>query len=293
MQSFVIYQDGAIGSREQADALGDKTMAIAERLGHLGAIFMVLSDVVREHASHGRMDAVERTSRLIIDVCERGGLPWLYVGHLYAGLAAHWRGDADAAETELRRAVELEPPGAYSGQSAADLALHLAQAGRADEVRTLLEQYRPSFPAGEGRSGIGSWNCLLGIMEALYVAGLRDEAAALAPRVDEALALGPEWIAFDGRLLGTRAGVAAAVLGRWDDAERHFSAALERALRMPSELEAADVRRLHARVLIDRGRPEDAARADELLGRAGDTYREFGMSGYVAEVEGLLGATTR
>src|SRR4051812_36993067 len=233
VQSFVVYQDGAICSREQSDALSDKTMAIAERLGHLGAIFMLLSDIVREHAAHGRLDAVERTSRLIIDVCERGGLPWLYVGHLYAGLAAHWRGDAEAAERELRRAVEIEPPGAYSGQSAADLALFLAQSGRAEEVLGVLEQFRPAFPVAGRRGSIGSWNCLLGMVEALYVAGLREEAAELAPRVAEAQALGPEWIAFDCRLLGTRAGVAAAALGRWDDAERHFTAALEHAQRMP------------------------------------------------------------
>src|SRR4029453_16925498 len=42
VQAFVIYQDGALGSREQAIRLADKTMAIAERLGHLGAIFMLL-----------------------------------------------------------------------------------------------------------------------------------------------------------------------------------------------------------------------------------------------------------
>jgi tetratricopeptide (TPR) repeat protein len=293
VQSFVVYQDGAICSREQADTLGDKTMAIAERLGHLGAIFMLLSDRVREHAAHGQLDAVERMGRLIIDVCERGGLPWLYVGHLYAGLAGHWRGDPERAEAELRRAVELEPPGAYSGQSAADLALHLAQAGRPDDVWAVYETFRPHFPTGEGRSSIGAWNCMLGIMEALYLAGFRDEAATLAPLVDTALTLGPEWVAFDGRLVSSRAGIAAAATGRWDDAERYFTGALDHARRMPSELETADVRRLHGRVLLDRGRPEDAARATEMLGQACEAYRTFGMPGYVAEVEGMLSAPSR
>ena len=41
VQAFVIYEDGTLGSREQAISLGDKTLATAERLGHLGAIFMV------------------------------------------------------------------------------------------------------------------------------------------------------------------------------------------------------------------------------------------------------------
>jgi hypothetical protein len=110
--------------------------------------------------------------------------------------------------------------------------------------------------------------------------------------VEKALTLGPEWLSFDGRLIRTRAGVAAAAAGRWDDAERWFGEALDRAQRTANELEAADVRRLHARVLLDRGRRKDAARADALLGRACDTYRAFGMPGYVAEVEALLTSTT-
>ena len=83
-----------LGSREQALRLADKTMDIAERLGHLGAIFILLTDQVRERGSVGDLDAVDAVASKIIDVCERGGLPWLYVGHVYAGLAAHWRGDA-------------------------------------------------------------------------------------------------------------------------------------------------------------------------------------------------------
>ena len=44
VQAFVIYQDGTLGSREQAASLADKALGIAERLGHLGAAFMVLLD---------------------------------------------------------------------------------------------------------------------------------------------------------------------------------------------------------------------------------------------------------
>ncbi len=293
VQAFVVYQDGAMSSREQADRLADKTMAIAERLGHLGAIFMLLCDSVRETASHGDFATSEAMGLRMIDVCERGGLPWLYVGHLYVGLVAHWRGDADEAEAELRKALELEPPSAYAGQTACNLARHLAHVGRFEEVRSLYESARSIFPTGEGTTGIGGWNCMLGFVEALYLSGLRDEAGALLPLVEKALTLGPEWLAFDGRLIRTRAGVAAAAAGRWDDADRWFVEALDRALWTASELEAADVRRLHGRVLLDRGRTEDSARAAELLGQACEAYRAFGMPGYVAEIEELLGATSR
>jgi class 3 adenylate cyclase/tetratricopeptide (TPR) repeat protein len=288
VQAFVVYLDGAMGSREQASRLADKTMAIAERLGHLGAIFMLLCDSVRVSGSHADFATSEALGRRMIDVCEQGGLPWLYLGHGYVGLAAHWRGDAEVAEGELRRALELEPPSAYAGQTACLLAQHLAHVGRVDEVRSLYEGARSIFPTGDGVTGIGGWNCMLGFVEALYVSGLRDEAAALSPLAEKALTLGSAWLAFDGRLIRTRAGLAAAADGRWDDAERWLTEALDEAHRQSNELETADLCRLHARVLRDRGRPEDRARATELLRSALDAYIRFGMPTYAAEAERLL-----
>jgi class 3 adenylate cyclase/tetratricopeptide (TPR) repeat protein len=288
VQSFVVYQDGAIGSREQATRLADKTMSVAERLGHLGAVFLLLTDQVRQHLAHGDVGSVEAVGTQMMDVCQRGGLPWAYVGHAYVGLAAHLRGETERAEAALRRSVELEPPSAYAGQSAALLARHLAHAGRGAEVWTLYESLRSSFPTPGRVSTTGAWGCLLGLLEALYESGFRDEAAGLSPQVEAALRSSPDWLSWDGRLVRTRAGVAAAAAGRWDDAERHFTQALDHARRLPSEMETADVRRLHARALLDRGRPEDAARAAELLEQACGTYRSFGMPGYVAEVEELL-----
>jgi tetratricopeptide (TPR) repeat protein len=42
VRAFVIYEDGYLGSREQAASLADKTLGIAKRLGHLGAEYLVL-----------------------------------------------------------------------------------------------------------------------------------------------------------------------------------------------------------------------------------------------------------
>jgi len=288
VQSFVVYQDGALGSREQGMRLADKTMAIAERLGHLGAIFILLLDRARDDCAAGALDSVEAAGREIVDVCERGGLPWLYVGHLYIGMAAHWRGDATRAEEELRLSVELEPPSAFAGQAASSLARHLAHVGRSDELWSLYQGRRSSFPSGNGHSALGAWNSLLAFVEALYVSGFRDEVVALAPLVDQAMQVGPEWVALDGRLRRTRAGITAAAAGRWDDAERWFGEADERARQSSNEMEVADLHRLRARMLLDRGRPEDADRTAELLGQAAEAYRAFGMPGYVAEAERML-----
>ena len=141
----------AVVSRRRS--LADKTLGIAERLGHLGAAFMVLSDRIREAAMLGDLPQVEALGPQILDIGERGGLPWRYVGHIYLGLAAHWRGNAERAEAELRNAVELEPPAAFAGQSASLLARHLAYDGRADEVLELFESTRSQSSAAQPRSG--------------------------------------------------------------------------------------------------------------------------------------------
>jgi hypothetical protein len=191
VQAFVVYQDGALGNREQELRLADKTMAVAERLGHLGATFMLLFAQARSRCAAGDHASVQSLGRQIVDVCERGGLPWRYVGHLYVGLAAHWRGDAAQAEAELRRAVELEPPSAFA-QAPGSLARHLAHLGRSEELWSLYQAARPRFPSGTGHSPVGAWNSVLGFVEALYVGGFRDEVGALAPLVDRAMQVGPE-----------------------------------------------------------------------------------------------------
>jgi tetratricopeptide (TPR) repeat protein len=289
VQAFVIYEDGTQGSREQATSLADKTLAIAERLGHLGAAFMVLSDRIREAAMLGDLPQVEALGPQILDIGERGGLPWRYVGHIYLGLAAHWRGNPERAERELRNAVELEPPAAFAGQSASLLARHLAYQGRADEVLELFESARSQsrLPSLDRVNGIGSWNGMTGFVEALYLCGLYEQAAALSPLVAGLLELGKRWITFDGRLVETRAGLAAAAARRWDEAEQHFAIAREVAEKMPNRLELADLRRLHARMLLDRGGTGDQARAAEMLEDALAAYRAFGMPAYAAEAERL------
>jgi tetratricopeptide (TPR) repeat protein len=289
----VIYEDGTLGSREQAVRLSDKTLGVAERLGHLGAAFMVLCDRIREAAMLGDLPQVETLGPQILDTGVRGGLPWRYVGNIYLGLAAHWRGNAERAEVELRNAVALEPPAAFAGQSVSLLARHLAYQGRADEVLELFESARSEsrLPSLDRVNGIGSWNCMLGFVEALYLCGLYDQAAALSPLVDGVLELGKRWITFDGRLVETRAGLAAAAGRRWDEAERHFAIAREVAERMPNRLELTDLGRLHAQMLLDRGNAGDYARAATMLEEARSAYRAFGMPAYAAETELLLSQT--
>ena len=288
VQAFVIYQDGGLGSREQSVTLADKTLGIAERLGHHGAAFLVLMDRIRQAAMLCDLPQVEALGPQILDIGERGGLPYRYIGHIYMGLAAHWRDNGGLAETQLRSAVELEPPGAFTGQSRSLLARHLAYHGRADEVMELFESAQSQLPSLDRVNGIGSWSCMLGFVEAFYLCGLYEQAASLAPLVEGLRELGGRWISYDGRLVETRAGLVAAATRRWEEAERQFAIAMKVAEQMDNRLELADLRRLHARMLLARGSNGDYTRAAEMLDEALSAYRTFGIRAYATEAERLL-----
>ena len=106
--------------------------------------------------------------------------------------------------------------------------------------------------------------------------------------MERALQLGRRWITFDGRLVETRAGLVAAADHRCDEAQRHFAVDREAAEQMSNRLELADLRRLEARMLLDRGSAGDYLLAAQLLQDALAAYRVFGMPAYAAEVERLI-----
>jgi hypothetical protein len=103
------------------------------------------------------------------------------------------------------------------------------------------------------------------------------ESAALLPMLEQALALGEGWVTFDGRLIRTRAGIAAAAARRWGEAEQHYVAALEAAGRLANRIEQADIRRFQARMLLDRDQPGDIGQARHLVTQAVENYRQLRM----------------
>jgi class 3 adenylate cyclase/tetratricopeptide (TPR) repeat protein len=289
--SFVGHQAGLLGRRTQAATLAARVTPLADRLGHLGATFMTLATRARlEGVLAANFRVVQAIGHEMVRVCERGHLPWAYIGHINQGLAAHWRGDWDAAERQLRLALELEPSGALGGPGPAHLAVHLAHAGRREEALAVIQAHWAALPTVGQVNSLGSWHMLFGFTEALYLLGEHDQAAALLPRLEQVLALGHEWMAFDGRFISTRAGIAAAAAGRWEEAERHYRAAIQAAEQVAGRIEQADIRRLHARMLLDRDRPGDRERARSQLSDAIEAYHAMGMPRHEAVTSTLLAA---
>ena len=108
VQAFVIFQDGNLGSRELATSLADKALGLAERLGHHGAAFMVLADRIRVAGMLGDLPQVEALGPQLVDIGERGGPPWRYLGHLFWA----WPRTAEAMPSAPR--LSCERPSSWS-----------------------------------------------------------------------------------------------------------------------------------------------------------------------------------
>ncbi|PWU24809.1 MAG: hypothetical protein C5B48_04470, partial [Candidatus Rokuibacteriota bacterium] len=83
-------------------------------------------------------------------------------------------------------------------------------------------------------------------------------------------------------------GLLASTLGHFDDAERHFEAALEMNERMGARPWVAHTDHDYARVLLARGAEDDETKAIELLRAALTTARELGMEPLAGTVSALV-----
>jgi DNA-binding SARP family transcriptional activator/tetratricopeptide (TPR) repeat protein len=85
-------------------------------------------------------------------------------------------------------------------------------------------------------------------------------------------------------------GMAASTCGRFDEAERHFLAALEMDERIGARPWLADTQSSYGQMLLARNEPGDAEQARELIDQALATYNELGMEPYAARASTLAQA---
>jgi hypothetical protein len=90
-----------------------------------------------------------------------------------------------------------------------------------------------------------------------------------------------------------RLGMLAAMLGRWQEAERHFQVAMERCRRLGARAITARVLYEWSRMLLARGAGEDRAAAVELLSRAQALCRELHLAGVAERVTAVTAAAAQ
>ncbi len=184
---------------------------------------------------------------------------------------------------ETERSVEEMPTVALLRFLVADLYCRL---GRKEEAQAILDRFAETdFYIWVDNDKLAGW-CLL----AEVCSSLDDSTHA--SRLYELLlpharrnAVSHPVCAFGS--VSRYLGLLASTLGRFEDAERHFEAALEMNERMGARPWVAHTEHDYARVLLARGAEGDETKAVELLGAALATARELGMAPLAGTVSAL------
>jgi tetratricopeptide (TPR) repeat protein len=115
-----------------------------------------------------------------------------------------------------------------------------------------------------------------------------DLYALLVPYSASAASL---WVDLNTGSIARYLGMLSTTLSRWDDAAQELEDAIAMNERMRARPWLAHTREEYARVLLRRGKPDDAPRARALADAAITTYRELGMESYAARASSLAGGS--
>ncbi|MGI8633548.1 MAG: AAA family ATPase [Solirubrobacterales bacterium] len=274
--SFPLILSGRPDEMAEGRRLAAEGMELGRRLGHRGGEVLCLRGVAMSRAFGADLDVFERAGRDDLEAFSSVESPWSTQSHIFVALVSVLRGDLDDAAEHVREAIDLEPVSAWTGLGQGyDLLVH-AWRGETETCRQLLDAGRSTLPAPGARPPIGQIFRVMTTVQACVVADLPAEAAALYPVV-AALVDDVPVTGFDFALTDRVAGMAAAAGGQWDDAVRHFDAALRRAEEIDDTMDMPQVEHWFGEMLVDRGRPEDQGRARDLLTSAIECYGALGM----------------
>jgi tetratricopeptide (TPR) repeat protein len=237
----------------------------------------------------GRLDEAERLARRSLDAGLRPSEHMTYMYEHALTVAIRW---AQGRLDELRETVRAHGdryPSVARWRNA------LAAAELADErsSRAEIERHARSGFADLPRDGL--WILHLCALAEACVA-IRDQQRAaqlydlLSPYA-ERNAISLSTLPFGPTAL--RLGMLATMLERWEEAERHFEAALERCSRLGARAVTARVLYERSRMLLARGAGGDHASAVELLAQAEAICRERDLPGISRRVTALAASVAQ
>jgi tetratricopeptide (TPR) repeat protein len=269
-----------LGRTQQAAELREEVVTLASRLGHTFAlevaqpIYLWADQLVR----NAPFDGCDAIARRYLEVA--GPLGFRHFSATMLAQVAFLRGDWDDALGWAKDAVQNAPedPHSTSGMEWACLLRVLAYSGRSAEVHAVLDGRRAVLPRPGRPNGLGPWCIPDAAIEALWVIGDRQGAAAFYPLVREFIETTGVMLHIFGPHLAERtAGIGAAAGEQWDLAEKHFRTALRQAEELSFDIEGAETRRFFAEMLLDRNGPGDRDRAHSLVDEALVVYHRVGM----------------
>jgi DNA-binding CsgD family transcriptional regulator/tetratricopeptide (TPR) repeat protein len=201
--------------------------------------------------------------------------------------ANRWAGRPEASEPALRVAAQTLPNLLLVR---AGLALLLAESGQAEEARAILADLATTGYEAIAHGALGTQTLAL-LAQAAHALAEQRTSAELYPLLlpYAGLYFGEQGAAVHSLGAADRfLALLAATLGRDDDAERHFTVALELNLRTATKPALADTQRQFAAFLLARGRRGDMDRARTLLEHATAGYTAIGLEHWAGETRALL-----
>jgi tetratricopeptide (TPR) repeat protein len=196
------------------------------------------------------------------------------------------RGDLVDVANDVER-IAAANPGVASLR--ATLALVYGETGQLDKARPLFEELVDQLGDIPQEA---SWPRAVA-QAAMVCARLGDQRRAqvmlelLLPYRGQMICTGVSWVGAVAHYVG----ILEAVLGRFDDANASLVDAEAAHARVPAPTWLARTRLERARVLLARRAPGDADQARELLGKALDAARRYGLSSVERTVTALLDQT--
>jgi tetratricopeptide (TPR) repeat protein len=277
------------GRFEEAARVDDDLLPLAERQGQLGSIGLAYMIQPYIDLARGDLEGVSESLRLSRKYFEMAGFPWGVWADGYESVRLLLAGkDEEARQALDRLAATGFPRGtSWTGNMEGYWLSGKAHLGDGD----ILEEYRKcaSCLPRPGRAMSGGPVVFLTLaIEALVLAGEREEAGKLYPLIAEFVAKDIGRFAFTAGLHERFAGIAAAAAEDWASAERHFRHGLKVVdEERPHRVDQARVRYWYGRMLLDRGGSGDAERARELLARARELGDDMGLHGLIAWIDVL------
>ena len=280
-----------LGRLDDAERIAGILEPLAARIGQSYSSALYLSS--RAWADFGRVPDLAKLQADFNQAPRSAQLAkfayWQALIEVQLSQAAFFRGDVKSALSHARAACRPEAGSSVEGFGIGTLFRQMAYTGDRKGAFAILDEKRKLLPVSGQPNTRGSWFMLALVIEGLFILGERLQAQEFYQLVGELLDTGAValWPIF--RFTDTIVGIAAAAARQWRAAEDHFGIALRRAEAFPQCLEQAEIRRLHAMMLMDRAAPGDRDKARTLLNGALNSYTQIGMPRHIEMTRALLG----
>jgi class 3 adenylate cyclase/tetratricopeptide (TPR) repeat protein len=327
-RAYAICDPSAMSERLR---LAKELRTVAAALASLELQFLAAYHAAGPTLESGDVRGFEQLLGVLDEVAPKLRQPYLnWVARFFRATLAILRGEPDA-EQQAYAAYQVGTA-SNDPDAALVLGTHIGlirwDQGRADEVTAAMQQFVEKQPHGPGwRAGLAIMYCELDrldearahldifasqtcnieqnwswdsawamVLWATPCAELRDRnAAAVFYRYLEPFAGQVTMVSNVVGSCGSFAwpcGMLAAVLERWDEAERHFNTALAMNDRIGARPWNVRTRRSYAEMLLDRAAPGDRERARELVAAGRAEAEQLGMARELVRFERLTARLT-